>query len=232
MYRGPHASDKLTSYWSYIFGMASVMTPFFLGMTMGAVATGRIRWENEEVKIVGGIPYLSPLAFSLGFFALALCAYMAAIFLTKETTGELQEDFRKRAILSGTSVVVFTVLTPPLIYLEARELWFDLHTARALPAVVAGGLAMLLSGLFLFRKQYNLARLSAAAQIVFLLLGWGLAQYPYLIRPDIQLKDAATEESTLMFVAVTVPIGLLVLIPSLVLLFRVFKEDTFQADEG
>lgn len=59
-------------------------------------------------------------------------------------------------------------------------------------------------------------------QVSLLLLGWGLAQYPYLIYPDVTLRSAAPEP-TLLFVLIATPIGMALLAPSPWLLFRVFK---------
>jgi cytochrome d ubiquinol oxidase subunit II len=56
-----------------------------------------------------------------------------------------------------------------------------------------------------------------------LLVGWGLAQWPYLIYPDVTLTDAAAPASTLRALLLTVPFGMALLLPSLWLLFAVFK---------
>jgi cytochrome d ubiquinol oxidase subunit II len=56
-----------------------------------------------------------------------------------------------------------------------------------------------------------------------IVLGWGTAQYPRLIEPDLTLRGAAAPEATLRLVAWALGAGALVLIPSLLYLFRVFK---------
>ena len=61
------------------------------------------------------------------------------------------------------------------------------------------------------------------SKVACLVAGWGLAQYPYLIFPDLTLYDAAAPEPMLRFVLFTLPLGLALLLPSLWLLFRVFK---------
>jgi len=71
--------------------------------------------------------------------------------------------------------------------------------------------------------HYNLARYSCVAQIVTLLAGWGAAQWPYLIYPDVTVTNAAAPASTLALTAWTLPFGLGALLPSLWFLFRVFK---------
>ena len=71
--------------------------------------------------------------------------------------------------------------------------------------------------------HFSVARYSCVAQIAALLAGWGAAQWPYLIYPDVSVTNAAAPASTLALTAWTLPFGLGLLLPSLWLLFRVFK---------
>jgi cytochrome d ubiquinol oxidase subunit II len=199
------------------------MTPVLLGMAVGAVSSGRLRALDGRVQIVGTHPALAPVSLAIGGLALALCAYLAAVYLTNETAGELREDFRRRALFAGTFVVGLAALTPPLLYVEVPHLWEGLLSWRAAPVLLAGVAAALVSGWALLRRRYRLARASAVVQVALLLLGWGLAQYPYLIYPDMTLHNVAAPAATLRFVLLALPIGLAILLPSLWLLFRVFK---------
>jgi cytochrome d ubiquinol oxidase subunit II len=213
--------------WGTVFGVASVITPVLLGMSMGALSVGTLRVEAGEVRITAGIPpWLEPLALAEGALALATCAYLAAVYLTHETTGALRDDFRQRALLAGTAVVALSALTLPLLVLEAPYLWAGLISARAAPIVVAGIAAALLSGWALLRRHFRLARVAAIAQVACLLAGWGLAQYPYLVYPSLTLHDTAAPPGSLRFILWSLPLGLALLLPSLWLLFRVFKSET------
>jgi cytochrome d ubiquinol oxidase subunit II len=203
--------------WGAIFGAASVMTPVLLGMSLGAVSSGRMTEESVTVA------WLTPLALGTGLLALALCAYLAAVYLTVETDGELRDDFRRRALGAGTVVVALSFLALPFLYTEARHLWDGLMGGPGTAAFGPGVTAALLSGWALWRRRYRLARAAAVVQVAFLLAGWGLAQYPYLIYPRLTLADAAAPASTLAFVLWSTPPGLALLLPSLWLLFRVFK---------
>jgi cytochrome d ubiquinol oxidase subunit II len=223
VFRGPQVAAQRAGPWGIAFGVASVMTPVLLGMAVGAVSSGRLRVLDGRVQIVGTHPVLAPVSLAIGALALALCAYLAAVYLTNETAGELQEDFRRRALFAGTFVVGLAALTPPLLYVEATHLWDGLLSWRAAPVLAVGVAAALLSGWTLLHRQYRLARASAVVQVALLLLGWGLAQYPYLIYPDMTLHDAAAPAATLRFVLLALPVGLAILLPSLWLLFRVFK---------
>ncbi len=209
--------------WGYIFGITSIITPVLLGMSLGSISAGNFRVIAGQVQIEGTPPWLAPLSLAMGALALAICAYLAAVFLTLETTGELQADFRKRALLAGTVVVALSVLTVPLLYLEARYLWNGLFSIQAAPVLAIGIAAALLSGWALLYSRFRLARLSTIAQVTFLLAGWGLAQRPYLIYPDVTLSEAAAPAATLRFLLYSLPFGMGLLLPSLWLLFKIFK---------
>jgi cytochrome d ubiquinol oxidase subunit II len=55
------------------------------------------------------------------------------------------------------------------------------------------------------------------------LAGWGFAQYPYLVIPDLTLTTAATVRSTPQLLAWALAAGALLLLPSFAYLFYVFK---------
>ena len=208
--------------WGAIFGAASVVTPVLLGMCLGAVSSGAMRVEAGTVHFLS-TPWLAPVALAIGALALALCAYLAAVFLTIETEGALQEDFRTRALLAGTAVVVLSAGLVPLLRTEATHLWEGLVRGPGLVALVPGIIAALLSGWALRARRYRLARVAAVIQIGCLVLGWAAAQYPYIIYPDVTLANAAGPRSTLLFILYSTPVGMALLLPSLWYLFRVFK---------
>jgi cytochrome d ubiquinol oxidase subunit II len=209
-----------------VFGAASVITPVLLGMCLGAVSAGGLRVTGGVVVVTGTAPWLRPLPLAMGGFALAVCAYLAAVYLANETQGELCEDFRRRALLAGTAVVAMSALMLPLLYLKAPHLWHGLLGVRAAPVVAVGVAAALLSGWSLWRRRPRLARAATVVQTACLLAGWGVAQHPYLIYPDVTIRGAAAHAATLRFVLWSTPFGMALLLPSLWWLFRVFKGGT------
>lgn len=216
--------------WGAIFGASSAITPVLLGMAAAALSSGHIRLHGEEVRSSTDA-WFSPLSLALGVFALSLCAYQAAVFLAAETEGDLQEDFRRRALWSGTVVVATSAALPLLLSMQRSVLWTGLQRATVLPVIVLGAGAALASGAALRFRRYRLARVASTAQIGALVVGWALAMRPYLVFPDVTIANAAASETTLRFVLLTTPIGMLLLIPSLVLLFRVFHFSSSPTDE-
>lgn len=214
-----------------MFGAASALTPALLGACLGAVSTGRIHANLQDpvhAVRLDGIPWLAPFALSTAAAALSLCAFTAAVFLTTETDGDLREDFRKRALITWVIIAVGASGTLPLARLLAPHLFAALFN-RAWPVLLAGAVAAVTAGYALLIRRFLVARAAAVAEVVFLLFGWGVAQFPHIVYPDVTLYNAAAGEGTLRFVLWSLCPGLALLVPSLWFLFRVFKR---QGPEG
>jgi len=91
------------------------------------------------------------------------------------------------------------------------------------PLQILTGLTAIAALAALWVRQFAAARLLAAAQVTLILVGWGAAQRPYLIPPDITLANAAAPEPTLVAILWALVIGALTLFPSLIWLYRLFK---------
>lgn len=217
--------DNVQQRWSYVFSIASIITPVLLGITLGAIASGTIKVENGIVTNGFVRSWFAPFPFAVGFFALALFAFLAAVYLTLETgERELQEDFRRRALVSGVVVGVLALLVfllagegaPSVREGLSRSAWaLPLHAATALCAI----------GAFwaLWKRAYKLARVCVAGQVALILWGWALAQFPYIVEPNITIASAAAPHATLLLLLGALALGALLLFPSFYYLFRVFK---------
>jgi cytochrome d ubiquinol oxidase subunit II len=214
-------------HWSRLFGGASAFTPVIQGVILGAMATGRIRVADGRVTTGVFAGWLTPFALSCGVFALGLFAFLAAVYLTLDTRGEpdLQADFRRRALWSGSALWPMA----GIVYLTARSgapVLFHGLTRWWAPLLLAATClcgAGALGGLWL--RRFSLARMAAAGQVALILAGWSLAQYPCLLTPDVTVANSSAPEVTLRLLALALAAGGLVLLPSLVFLFRLFKGD-------
>ncbi len=109
----------------------------------------------------------------------------------------------------------------PVIRHDSPALWEGLTAGAGLAticlSVVAGALTLAL----VWRGRFDLARISAAAAVAAVIAGWAVAQEPFIL-PGLTISQAAAGRSTLLAVVISVPIGAVVLVPSLALLFRLF----------
>jgi cytochrome bd ubiquinol oxidase subunit II len=212
--------------WTRVFGVASLVTPFVLGAAAASIAGGRIRVVDGDVRadLVGS--WTGLLSLFAGLFAVAICAYLAATYLTVEAVQrdehELERDFRGRALVTGIVAGALAAIGLLLVRAEAPVLWKGMLDAGLAFAVVSalGGIVSLTA---VWRGRYRVARAGAVVAVASVLFGWGVSQWPYLIVPDVTVADAAAPEATLRVVTIGFAIGGALLAPSLYLLFRIFK---------
>ena len=217
--------DAVQLRWGRIFAMASIVTPVLLGVCAGAVASGNIRMREGRVVTDFVSAWLAPFPMAIGLFTLTLFAFLAAVYLTVEAREPaLREDFRRRALGAAAAVFVAAFGTLGLALLGAPMMGRGLTTEPWAPALhLSTGVAAVAAIWALWSRRFRLARVAAAAQVSLILWGWALAQYPYLIPPDLTIRAAAAPRITLVLSLWVLGTGALVLFPSLIYLFRVFK---------
>jgi cytochrome d ubiquinol oxidase subunit II len=204
------------------FEISSILTPFALGMAVTATVTGRIVVANGTVES-GPWAWISPFTLVGGLVGMAICAYLAPIFMTVRTRGGLQEDFRRRGMTAGFILGFLTTAEVPVAWADAplfaeRLLgsWAGLFVALA---VVTGSATQVL----LWRRTFLWAQTAAAATIFVTLAGFGAAVYPDLLIGQLSLAAASAPRSTLVAFLTVIPVGALILLPSLLFLYWTFR---------
>jgi cytochrome d ubiquinol oxidase subunit II len=212
-------------HWGKLFSIASCLTPLFLGIVIGAISA-------NTVVLVNGVPdrgwlstWFHPLPFLVGTLSLSLFAYLSACYLTVEAQDQaLQEDFRLRALFSGFVSLLSAFATYAAAGTFAPEILEGLSRAPYVWLLeVFAAIASLGAFQGLWVRSYRRARIAAAAQVGLIVLGWGVAQFPYLVRPNLTIAMAAAPMNILVDIEIACTIGAIVLFPSLYLLFSVFK---------
>jgi cytochrome d ubiquinol oxidase subunit II len=211
--------------WGLVFSLASVAAPVVLGTIVGAIASGRVRLSDGVVTSGFFAPWLAPFPILVGLYALGLFAFLAATYLAWEAhTPALADDFRTRGLAAGVVVGVLALATfaasgdgAPLVRqgLTDRPWTWPGHAVTGIAAVTALWA--------LHARRFALARVAAAAQTALVVLGWAVSQYPYLLVPDLTLESAAANPRTQRLVLGALGVGSVVLLPSLAVLYRVFK---------
>jgi cytochrome d ubiquinol oxidase subunit II len=223
--QGGHG-DPSQSRWGHVFAAGSIVSPFFLGVSLGAVTAGRIGAGEGGFWARFVWPWLHAFPSLVGLFALVLFACLAAIYLAVEA-GEaaLAGDFRARALSSGAAVPVVAALTAlaagaPVDGSLGAGLF---GSAWGLLALAAAALAWLGAMLALAARRFRLARAAGIALVTAILGGWAAGQYPFLVRPQLTVWNAAAPPITLRLLLLALGAGALLLFPSLFWLLHVFK---------
>ena len=218
--------DAAQRRWGRIFSSASVITPILLGVSIGAVASGRVGGEIRGSFVQQFVqPWLTPFSFSVGLLTLVLFAFLASVFLTLESTDrQLCEDFRRRALICGV-VVFFASALVLLLSPESAPLVRGglLESPWALPLHLLTAIAAIAVLVALWFRRYRLARLAVGLQVSLIFWGWAMAQYPFLLPPTFTVRNTAAAPSTLRLTLIVLAAGGAILLPSLWYLFQVFK---------
>ncbi len=219
--------------WQMVFAVASIVTPVFLGVVIGALVTGDLALDAEHRPTVGFVAaWAQPFPFFVGLFVLAMFAWLAAVYLTIEAAGDvdLQRDFRARAMIAGLvsgglsiAVMALAEQHAPRLAQELGGRASEAHEVVAVLMQLAVALLGIGALLSLHREYYRTARLLAAAQVALVVIGLGLAQWPFVIAPSLTFADALAPEGVVVPMLVFLAFATPVLLLALAFLFKVFK---------
>jgi cytochrome d ubiquinol oxidase subunit II len=217
-------SDRAERRWGRVFAIASLVTPVLLGVIVGAIATGRVPSHPDQLADFFR-PWMTPFDFAVGVFALVLFAYLAACYAPLETEDpQLQDDFRRRALITGVLAGLVAAIVLLLARSEAPLIWEGLtQRAWTWPLMWTNGLAALGALYALWRRSFSLARILAAAHVGLILWGWALAQFPYFVPPAWTIYNSASPPITMKLLAGALTLGAMILLPSYQYLMHVFK---------
>jgi len=201
------------------FALSSVLVPYCMGAVAGAVASGRVPAGG-----VAGEPWSSwvnPTSVLGGILAVPVCAYLAATYLVADARrlddDALVEYFRRRAIVAGVAAGAVALGGIFVLHADATYVFHGL-TSRALPFVLISALCGIGSLALLVRRGPGTRILSVAA-VATVVIGWGVAQWPYLLPTSLEVSDGAAPNSTLQTLVVVFVVAAVIILPALGLLF-------------
>jgi cytochrome d ubiquinol oxidase subunit II len=216
-----------------LFGLASLLTPFFMGTVVGAVAGGRVPVGNATGDAVTS--WLNPLSLVIGALFVATGAYLSAVFLVSDAhragAPDLERYFATRAVVAAVVTGALAVVGLFALYRHARFI-FDGLTHDGLPLVILSALCGIAVLVLLHRRARRGARVLAAGAVASVVWGWGIAQHPYLLPQTLKISAGAAPSATLTTVLVIFGVAVVLVLPSLALLFtlaqRSMVEETAQ----
>ena len=215
----------------WVSAISSLLTPFMLGTVVGAIADGRVPVGNASGDLITS--WLNPVSITIGILAVAFCAYLAAIYLAADADRagkpELTGAFRARAIGAGAVTGVLALAGLGVMAADDSSIYDGLVSGAGLVAVAISGLAGLGAIVLLWARKYAAARVAGALATVAVVAGWGLAQAPDIL-PGLTIEEAAAPDNVIIALLFAIGVGLLVLVPSLILLYGLALGGTFDTD--
>jgi cytochrome d ubiquinol oxidase subunit II len=201
------------------FALSSVLTPFFMGTVVGAIADGNVPVGGNGDAFSS---WLQPLPLFTGALFVASGAYLAAIFLVADArraaAADLESYFARRALAAALVAGAFAAAGLVVLHADTRYV-FDRLVDQALPLVILSGLCGLAVLVMLLRGGRRGLRPLAIGAVVAVVWGWGVAQFPYLLPTSLTISESAAPPETLAAVIIVFLVAAVVVLPSLGLLY-------------
>jgi cytochrome d ubiquinol oxidase subunit II len=201
-------------------------------MILGAMILGQISFDRSIGFYSMFIaPWLNWFCFTMGVFTACLFAYLASVFLVGET--KIERERAKYARFSKRSMIA-TMILGLFVFIIADAEGHSLTKTflHSIPGIILLFMAILLGPLIwhFLNKEKNKTvylRVGAGIQVTAILVGWFSIQFPVLIEVknagELTFYNTQAPAATLEQLFIALVIGLLLVIPGFVFLFRVFK---------
>jgi cytochrome d ubiquinol oxidase subunit II len=214
-----------------IFAVSSILTPFALGAAVGAVASRRVPVGNAAGDLVRS--WANATSLTIGALAVVTGAYLAAVFLSGDAVrrgrDDLERVFRMRALAAGGVAGALAIAALVVVHSDARPLYHGLVHGRGLAALIVSVAAGLTTLALVAVRRYEPARFTAAGAVGAIVAGWALAQAPLLL-PGLTVDAAAAPRETLIALTAAILGGAILLLPSLLVLFRLYLGGRFDPE--
>jgi cytochrome bd ubiquinol oxidase subunit II len=215
--------------WGRVFAAASVVAPFFLGLTLAGVSSGAIVVTpdgagGEVVQSGFFAGWTTPFALGVGAFATALFALLAALYLCADGPAELREGNRRGAAAAELVAGALALFVSWRAAVDAPLLWQRFAAAphfwpvQVGTAVVAGSVLAAL-----WARRFAWARALGMGQVVLVVVAWGLAMEGELVLGAVHLMGSGTRPETLAAVLPALAVGFALCLPALFYLLRLFR---------
>jgi len=222
--------SKQSNVYMFLYGATGLLIPASFSVALTLSEGGFITEQDGVVSLNYWELFTSPLAWSIVALAIVSVLFISASFLTfyasRADDKTALDLVRKWALFWATPTIIMALTT--MIALSQRN---QRHYENMLDLWWVFGLSMgffvIAMGLLYAGKNYGKAFIAIMLQFFFAFFGYGVAHYPYLLDPFIHIEDSVTNEAMGIALIAAFIGGLLLLIPSLILLMRLFL---FNAD--
>jgi cytochrome d ubiquinol oxidase subunit II len=203
-----------------LFGLFSLLTPFFMGTAVGAIASGRVPVGNAAGDPVTS--WLNGVSLLTGALFVATSAYLAAVFLITDARRagdpELERYFARRALIAAL-VAGAIALAGLFVYRADARFIYDGLTSEALPLALASAVCGLGVLALLWRGGRRGTRPLAVGAVVLVIWAWGVAQYPYLLPESLTIAQGAADDETLTGILIVFGFAVVIVLPALAFLY-------------
>ena len=223
--------DKSQILYDWMFRISSLVTPIFIGMTFGAMVSGKIiipedfgKYSFFEIFIN---PWFNGFSILVGLFFASLCSFLSSILLIGEANINSENIYLKKSNKVTFIVVICGLLVISYGYFNNIVFVTDfIKNPFSISLVILSAILIfpLLNGI---KKGYQISsRTLAGIQVVLILTAAIIAHFPNLIitsTSEISLIENIPPDKVVSVLGIALIIGGLIILPGLFHLFKSFK---------
>jgi cytochrome bd ubiquinol oxidase subunit II len=214
--------------WSALYGITGLLIPASLSVALVISEGGYIEETATGIDLNLTDLIFSTYGWSVVFLAIISVLYISSGFLTYYAS---KAEDKRASDLTRTWFLIWTLPTlviTQFTFLGLRSHNYE-HFVSAQNYWYLFGLSLLamLVAVFLIwkRRNYGTAFIMIMLQYGFAFCGYGISKLPYILYPYININDSVVNENMAFALTAVFVLGLLLLIPSLILLARLFLFD-------
>lgn len=227
-YAFAHYGARNSLFYHLIYGVTGLLIPASLATILTISEGGFIRVEGDQVVLMMRELFTNSYSWAVVFLAIVSVLFISASFLTyyADKAKDRGATTLLRSFAIGWSLP--TIFASFLVFLSIRT-----HNPEHFENMLdASGLFLLSFGCFLIalflllnKRSYGWAFVFVMLQFVCAFFGYGVSHLPYLLYPYITITDSITSPQMGLTLVIGFIAGLCLLVPSLILLMRLFLFD-------
>jgi cytochrome bd ubiquinol oxidase subunit II len=222
--------DNMQGLYNRVFITSSFITPFFLGVIAASTISGHI--DPKATSFIEGyiFSWLNWFSLGVGFFTVALCGFLASIYLIGEAE---DENDRKRFIRKAKGMNIMAVIAGGLVFFAAIAdeiplLNWVFEDAIGLSAVILATISLVILWLMIDTKVILVPRALAGFQVTMILLAISAAHFPNFVimqgGEKLSLLEDQAPWKTMSALGWALLLGSVFILPALFYLYYSFQK--------
>ncbi|MGD8192665.1 cytochrome d ubiquinol oxidase subunit II [Brevibacillus ginsengisoli] len=227
-YAFDHYGARNSTVYQFIYGVTGLFIPASLATVLTISEGGFIRVEGGQVILEMRQLFTNSYSWAVVLLAIVSVLFISASFLTYYANKAKDRGATTllRSFAIGWSLP--TIFASFLVFLSIRKHNSE-HFAKMLDTsglfLLSFGCFLVALSLLLKKRNYGWAFVFVMLQFACAFFGYGISHLPYLLYPYITITDSITSPEMGFALVVGFIAGLCLLVPSLILLMRLFLFD-------